>query len=169
MVEYRQSSSGNDTVATAPKLWRPIADKIGGFDLDPAAGCEPAPIATKRYTKDEDGLTQAWHGNVWLNPPFSEKRPWYKRAVNQYKNGDVDRLVALAPGDVSTDWFHNWFSTADALVFLNGRDWYISPGKCPTFSTQIGLWNPTNDLMDYLHTIGTVVEPRETNQQQTLL
>lgn len=54
----------NDEVATSPRLWRPLADAMDGFDLDPAAGCEPTPIAEERYTPADDGLASPWFGTV---------------------------------------------------------------------------------------------------------
>ena len=159
----------NDSVATQRCLWEPISERIGGFDLDPAAGCEPTQIGDERYTESEDGLIQPWFGTVWLNPPFSAKTEWYKRLVDQYENGDVDRAVALATVDPSAQWFHNWFSTADVLCFLEGRDWYIGNGDSPTFSTQVGVWNPTPELVEWLKEKGTVVEPQPDEKQETLL
>lgn len=159
----------NDSVATKRELWEPLSTAVGGFDLDPAAGCEPTKIATERYTETDNGLQQPWYGTVWLNPPFSEKTRWYKRLVDQYRNGDVSRVVALATVDPSADWFHDWFSTADILCFLDGRDWYLGQGDSPTFSTQVGIWNPTEDAIDWLQENGTVVEPLEDTKQQTLL
>jgi len=159
----------NDSVATKRELWQPIAERMGGFDLDPAAGCEPTPIANKRYTEADDGLTQPWYGTVWLNPPFSEKRVWFKRLVDQYKNGDVERAVALSTTGTSAVWFQEWFSTADLIVFLEGRDWYIHGDNNPNYCTQLGVWNPTKDLETYLQTLGTVVEPKADTRQQTLV
>jgi hypothetical protein len=159
----------NDSVATKRELWEPLAERVDGFDLDPASGCEPTPIATDRYTPKDDGLLQPWYGTVWLNPPFSEKTQWYKKLVDEYWNGDIERAVALATVDPSADWFHEWFSTADVLCFLDGRDWYLGQGDSPTFSTQVGVWNPTDDVVEYLHTIGTVVEPKDDGKQTTLL
>jgi len=158
----------NDAVATKRELWQPFAKAVGGFDLDPAAGCEPTQIATERYTKEDDGLTSPWFGDVWLNPPFSEKTPWYKRLVDQYWNGDVTRAVALAMVDPSANWFHEWFSTDDVITFLDGRDWYMA-GDSPTFSTQVGLWNPTPEAIGVARRLGTVVEPFEKEPNQTTL
>ena len=157
----------NDEVATAPKLWRPIEKRIGGFDVDPASGVEPQPIAETCYDKEDDGLAQPWYGNVWLNPPFSDKTPWYRRLVKFYNTGDIDRAVAVATVDPSADWFHNWFSTADVLCFLDGRDWYLGHGSSPSFSTMLGAWNPTPELVDWLESMGTVVEPRHDKHQTT--
>lgn len=158
----------NDSVATKRELWEPIAGRIGGFDLDPASGAEPAPIADNTLTKEDDGLASPWFGNVWLNPPFSEKTRWYKRLVDKYEHGNVNRAVALATVDPSAQWFHKWFSTADVLCFLEGRDWYIGNGDSPTFSTQVGVWNPTDELVEWLKTKGTVVRPIQSNQYQDL-
>jgi len=158
----------NDTVATKPELWRPLSEAIGGFDLDPAAGCEPTPIADNRYTKEDDGLSQPWFGNVWLNPPFSEKTPWYKKLVDEYWNGDVDRVVAIATVDPSCDWFHDWFSTADQICYLDGRDWYLAEGTSPSFSTMVGAWNPTEDVTSAFMSLGSVVEPVQEHNNTTL-
>jgi hypothetical protein len=54
------------------------------FDLDPAAplhggDCVPA---RQRFTVDDDGLVQPWHGLVWLNPPFSNATAWARRFIN---------------------------------------------------------------------------------------
>jgi len=157
----------NDEVATAPKLWRPISERIGGFDLDPAAGVEPTPIATERYTRADDGLSKPWFGTVWLNPPFSDKTPWYRRLYRHIDDGSVDRAVAIATVDPSADWFHNWFATADALCFLDGRDWYLGHGDSPSFSTMLGVWHPTPALREWLTTMGTVVHPLHDDDQAT--
>ena len=162
------TDESNDEVATKPELWRPIAAKVGGFDLDPAAGCEPAPIADERYTPADDGLAQPWFGTVWLNPPFSDRTPWYRRLVKYIKTGDVTRAVAVSSVDPSANWFHKWFSTADVLCFLDGRDWYLGEGSNPTFSTMLGAWNPTPELVDWLESMGTVVWPVRDERQQSL-
>ena len=163
-AEWWQTET-NDGVATKRELWQPIADKIGGFDLDPAAGCEPTPIATERYTKADDGLAQPWYGNVWLNPPFSEKESWFKRLCDQYEQGNVNRAVAIANAGTDTDWFHDWFTTADRIVFLDGRDWYIQNGT-ENFASMVGVWNPTDELKGWLSGIGTVTSPKRDTEQQ---
>lgn len=157
----------NDEVATKPKLWRPLSRAVDGFDLDPAAGCEPTPIADTRYTPEDDGLTSPWFGTVWLNPPFSEKARWYRRFVDQYMNGDVDRGVVVAPTGTDADWFHDWFATADYIVFLDGRGWFHQDGS-ENWTTMLGLWNPTPKLMKATDTLGTAVKPPSFDGQTTL-
>jgi hypothetical protein len=158
----------NDEVATKRELWEPLADAVGGFDLDPAAGCEPTPIAEERYTPEDDGLAQPWFGTVWLNPPFDNKARWYRKLYDEFRNGDVDCVVAVARVDTSTDWFHDTFVTADVIGFLDGRDWYIG-GDSPSFASMVGLWNPTLEAEAALDCLGTVAEPITEDEQQTQL
>lgn len=64
-----------------------IIEALGPFDLDPACGrlC-PNKTATVQYGPRENGLKKPWHGRVWLNPPFSNVRPF------------VDKLIAHGNG-----------------------------------------------------------------------
>jgi hypothetical protein len=158
----------NDGVATSRELWRPIADKIGGFDVDPASGAESEPIADTCYTESDDGLTKMWPGNVWLNPPFSDKASWFRRLYKQYEHGPTERAVALANAGTDTDWFQKWFSAADFVVFLDGRNWYSEQGS-ENFASMLGLWNPTEELREHVQTLGTVTKPIADNRQETLL
>ena len=52
------------------------------FDLDVCAPLDPmlrtCPAHTY-YTVHDDGLTQPWHGLVWMNPPYSRAEPWVQR------------------------------------------------------------------------------------------
>jgi hypothetical protein len=140
----------------------------GGFDLDPAAGIESEQIATDQYTPEDDGLAQPWYGDVWLNPPFDAKKKWFRRLISQYEDGDVTSATALAPVDTSTKWFQRWFTNADALGWLEGRDWYEATGS-PSFNTVVGVWNPTDDVLETLDRLGTVTRPVDVRGQQTTL
>lgn len=162
-------SEDADEVATKPELWRPLADAMDGFDLDPASGAEPVPIAIDRYTEADDGLTSPWYGTVFLNPPFSDKYPWYERLATHYQAGDIDAAVAIATHDFSADWYQDHFSTADVIGRLNGRDWFTAPGSSPTFATQVGIWNPTPDAIDTLRAKGTVETPLPPNTDPTTI
>lgn len=157
----------NDEVATSPELWRPLADAVGGFDLDPAAGAESAPIAENRYTVEDDGLSQPWYGNVFLNPPGSEKLAWYSRLHAQYRCGNVDRAIALGWGHTSSGWFQDHFSTADAVCFLSDRNVFTGQGDNPSFAVWVGAWNPNRDVLEFLHDRGQVMFAVDVDRGQT--
>lgn len=81
------------------------------FDIDVAAPPGGVPwIPCKRYyTQADDGLTQAWEGLVWCNPPFSNIEPWIDR-LNDHKNG-----VALLP-HTKGSWRRKAWQGADGIT-----------------------------------------------------
>lgn len=84
-------AQGPDTDERYTPLW--LVESLGTFDLDP---CSPidGPLhgqASRWFSKQDDGLSQPWHGRVFLNPPFSNAAPWVDRFL-QHANG-----IALLP------------------------------------------------------------------------
>lgn len=75
----------------------------GKIDLDPATTEEVARVQEVRnfYTKETNGLDKHWSGNVWLNPPFSDKIDWIKKARHEItkkrKWRDKIRIFILLP------------------------------------------------------------------------
>lgn len=113
-------TGGSDEHDTPVQFFAPIADAIGGFDLDPAAS-STSDLADRNITKDEDGLSVPWHGDVWLNPPYSEVGDWMAYARRQYEHGNAERIVALVFARTGTQWWHNHATTANAICFVEGR------------------------------------------------
>jgi hypothetical protein len=89
-----------------------VFDLLGlTFDIDVAAppGGVPWIPCKKYYTQADDGLTQAWEGLVWCNPPFSNIEPWIDR-LNTHKNG-----VALLP-HTKGSWRRKVWQGADGIA-----------------------------------------------------
>jgi len=59
------------------------------FDLDPAApkGGLPWIPALKFYSKEDDGLSQPWQGNVWLNPPYGNETGKWLQRMHEHRQG----------------------------------------------------------------------------------
>jgi hypothetical protein len=116
-------SQENDEWYTPSWVFRALAIE---FDLDPCSpGRPPSSVPARRHlTKAENGLTADWEGSVWLNPPFSGKRPWYERMV---LHGDG---IALMPARTETHDLQAYMQAAQALLFLRGRI-YFERGQRP--------------------------------------
>lgn len=158
----------NNEYATPPKIWRPLSRAVDGFDVDPASGAESVPIAPTRFTKEDDGLAKAWHGDVWLNPPWSTngngsaKEDWLRKARSEANRDAVDRVVVIIPSDTGAHWFHEHVLSADAVCFVGpGRIPFEGGDRNPSFALLIAVFGPVDDdLADALDSFGAVVRGR---------
>ena len=108
---------------TPAKYIEAAREVMGSIDLDPAS-CELANQtvrAARYYSKEDDGLSKAWYGNVWLNPPYGrEEQPrgmahtdphmsigkkWIDRLIYEYEAGNIKQAVLLGKADVKQVWF----------------------------------------------------------------
>jgi hypothetical protein len=99
---------------TPPEILR----ALGGFDMDPCAAEEqPTWAAPRYYTQRVDGLSQPWHGRIWMNPPYGKKAAWWLRRLADHGNG-----IALIFARTETSmFFESVWPEAYALLFLRGR------------------------------------------------
>jgi hypothetical protein len=178
MQQTEQDPSKNE-YATPPELWRPLANAVGGFDVDPCSGAEATPIAETRFTKSDDGLTQAWHGDVFVNPPWSSngdssaKERWLTKCRDEAARDAVDTVTVLLPSDTSAGWFHEHVLAAEIVCFVGpGRISFVNADRNPSFGLLIFVYGGNAEqLRDALYQFGAVIDGRkvwEPNQQMTL-
>jgi hypothetical protein len=117
LIESAGISNENDEWYTPSWMFQALNLE---FDLDPCSpGAPPSTCPAKRHlTKADNGLAAEWRGSVWLNPPFSSKRPWYERLV-AHGNG-----IALMPARTETHDLQTYMSAAHAILFLRGRIYF---------------------------------------------
>lgn len=177
----RPGEETSDEYATPASIWRPLARALGGFDLDPASGAESTPIASTRFTKEDDGLSRAWFGSVWLNPPFGDssgtgrsgRQRWLRKARKEIDRPDVDLIIMLLPVDTSTDWFHRHVVDADTVCFLSSRPQFEGESVHTGFACMIVVFgDPPDALLSALEGLGAVFRGREffsSTRQQRLV
>lgn len=80
------------------------------------------------YIDEEmDTLITDWGTNelCWLNPPYSNVRPFLEKAVDETGNGNT--TIALLKNDCSTKWFEYALKHATAVIFItSGRIGFVS-------------------------------------------
>lgn len=154
-------TTGSDEYDTPAEIFAPIAEAVGGFDLDPCAS-ETSDLADENI-RLEGGLQTRWYGKVFLNPPYSEAGEWMKHAAHAAADGHTELIVGLVFARTDTQWFHNYATTADLWCFVEGRVSFVgTPGGAPAPSL-IPVWG---DYPDVLPTVlkrqGWVVERDDT-------
>jgi hypothetical protein len=108
---YWDTPGRSDEWYTPPQVF----DALGcRFDLDVA----PARMGKAHVPANDGltgcGLTDPWHGFVWMNPPFGGRngiKPWLDRFFD-HGNG-----IALAPDRTSAPWFWKAWERADRVLF----------------------------------------------------
>lgn len=114
MGGHQSHASKTDTWITPPH----VLAALGPFDLDPCAALTmPWKTANRMLTREDNGLMQAWHGRVWLNPPYgNQAERWLAKLADHGKG------TALIFARTETASFERLvWGRASALLFLYGR------------------------------------------------
>ena len=115
-----------DEESYTPKEYLASARTVmGAIDLDPASNpmAQENVGADRYFTVDDDGLTQEWAGNVWMNPPYTARviNRFIDKLVDHYEAGDVTQAIVLTNNNTDTSWFHQGAKAAAAVCFTAGR------------------------------------------------
>jgi phage N-6-adenine-methyltransferase len=124
------NNSGENEWYTPAEFINSAREVMGSIDLDPAS-CEHANktvAAAKYFSIDDDGLSQEWCGNVWMNPPYSGGliSKFIAKMNESVENGAVTQAVVLVNNATETQWFAALVKNASAIVFPTSRIRYLS-------------------------------------------
>lgn len=122
-------TSGKTEYYTPVEIIEAARKVMGGIDLDPASSETANKIvrAKEFYTESDNGLLQAWSGNIWLNHPFSrESNPlWIDMLIAKYKFGSVKQACCITYACTSERWFRPLYNYP--MCFLSPRTNYRLP------------------------------------------
>jgi len=68
-----------------------------------------------------DGLSCDWHGVIFVNPPYSNIRPWIEKGLLELANGNAQTIVYLLPCRTDVAYFHELVYGYAELRFIRGR------------------------------------------------
>lgn len=118
MAEPKQSRSNHQLInQTSGKVeyYTPVeiveaARRVmGGIDLDPASSIA-ANLTVKAlhiFTVADDGLSQEWHGRIWMNHPFGlvQNPKWVTKIGREYYEGRIRAACCITFACTSERWF----------------------------------------------------------------
>lgn len=125
------NNSGNNEWYTPVHIIEAARVAMGRIDLDPAS-CKIANEtvgAIKYFDIDQNGLEQRWHGNVWLNPPYSgnEIKQFIAAVCEKWIAQEINQTCVLVNNASDTTWFHLLLDKANAICLLKGRVKFDTP------------------------------------------
>lgn len=114
MGGHHSHASLKEEWLTPPEIIR----ALGTFDLDPCAPVvRPWDTANVHHTINDNGLSRAWYGRVWCNPPYGDKTAIWLERLADHGNG-----IALIFARTETRMFFDQvWGKASGLLFLEGR------------------------------------------------
>ena len=123
-VHVAQNSGENEWYTPEPFIVA-AREVMGAIDTDPAS-CEIANRtvgATRFYTKMDDGLTQSWHGRVWMNPPYAQPliRQFCDAVTEKYLSREISEAIVLVNNGTETAWGQLLLKAASAACFPASR------------------------------------------------
>lgn len=136
------NNSGEQEWYTPPEFIEAARLVMGSIDCDPASSAiaNKTVQAKKFFTKEQDGLTKNWNGNVWLNPPYA--RPLieqFSEAVStKYASGEIPQAIVLVNNATETAWFSRMAMEASAICFPCSRIRFLDTDGNPSGSPLQG-------------------------------
>ena len=123
-------STGKDDWETPKDFYEKLDDEFH-FTLDPCCTHESAKCE-KHYTKNDDGLSKDWSGEiVFCNPPYSKngnQDAWVKKCYTESLKPNTT-VVALLPARTDTNRFHDCILGKAEIRFIRGRLVFEVDGK----------------------------------------
>lgn len=118
-----------------------------GVTLDPCSNPgEPNVKAEHHYTKDDNGLSHEWTGNVFCNPPYGKNEiPLW---INKALASDAITLL-LVPSRTSNRWWSNLDSCP--VCFVRGRITFVGATASAPFPSAIFLILPDSMSVQSMH------------------
>lgn len=136
--------SSNTPEWATPQSFFDALNREFSFTLDPCSTHENAKCE-KHYTKEDDGLSKNWGGEVvFCNPPYGRELPkWVKKCYEESRHADV---VMLIPARTDTMWFHDYIYGKAEIRFIKGRLKFGNAKQSAPFPSMVVIFRASQGV-----------------------
>lgn len=125
--------------------------RIMPISVDPASPPLPTVKAEKHYTKTDNGLTQPWEGNIFLNPPYGRGiSKWIDKTICEYQACRAENIILLIHAKTDTKWFAQITQLPHIICCIRGRLRFRSPSPAKnqtgTFASLLILISTNSEV-----------------------
>lgn len=142
-------SSKTDNWATPQDFFDKLNEEFH-FTLDPCAD-ESNHKCDQFFTREQDGLSQDWGGNVvFCNPPYGKEiADWVRYSYEQSKKPNTT-VVMLIPARTDTRYFHDYIYGKAEIRFIRGRLKFGDATSAAPFPSMVVVYRNNNWLDNLL-------------------
>lgn len=142
-------SSKTDNWATPQDFFDKLNEEFH-FTLDPCAD-EVNHKCDQFFTREQDGLSQDWGGNVvFCNPPYGKEiADWVQYSYEQSKKPNTT-VVMLIPARTDTRYFHDYIYGKAEIRFIRGRLKFGDATSAAPFPSMVVVYRNNNWLDNLL-------------------
>lgn len=98
--------------------WEKVITVLGEIDVDPCSDPHMAIPAKVHFTKEHDGLRQAWHGKTYMNPVYGkELAKWIRKLDLEIREGRCTEAIVLWKAALETE--HSRIITRNPLYKIS--------------------------------------------------
>ena len=103
-----------------------LTDLLPPVALDPCSNEQSTVAALYAYhlSRGQDGLALPWGGSVFVNPPYSNVRPWADKLA---RSRGVQAAAFLVNVDSSTVWWHVLTLRLPFALLFHKRIQFVAP------------------------------------------
>ena len=127
--------------ATPDDFFLAVRTRFGPLAWDLAASEYNTKIAFY-FNEATNSLIQQWHTispeYLWLNPPYSNIRPWAKKCLDESEQGA--KILFLVPAAVGSNWFAEFVHRKAVVLFLSPRLCFDGKNPYPK-DCMLVVWN----------------------------
>lgn len=139
-----KKSRESDLWATPQKLFDELNAEFR-FTMDPCC-TDKTKKCPLYFTEEEDGLTREWWflgdtERAFVNPPYSDIKPWFAKAKEEIKAGRCELAVFLVPSRTGTDWWHQYARHCE-IRWIRGRIQFNDCGVNAPFDCCLVIMTP---------------------------
>ena len=157
LVKPHVSNNSGENEWYTPEQYIVSARKaMGSIDLDPASSeiANRTVKAFQFFSMEDNGLSKEWHGNIWMNPPYSQ--PLISQFIEKLvSNNSYKQAVVLVNNATETTWGQQLIEASSAICLHKGRIRFVSPngelGQSPLQGQMICYIgsNPENFIKEF--------------------
>jgi ParB family chromosome partitioning protein len=164
---------------TPQEVIKSVHEVLGSIDLDPASCLAANQVVQAKmiYTKDDDGLSQAWHGRIFTNPPYGrvgtdrqkgQTELWIQKLIDEYELlGNVQQAILLVNAYLYKQWFAPLW--AYPICFPTGRFSFWNAdgksGRSPHSSALVYFGHNVQKFVDVFSDLGPVAKAMQPNKK----